>query len=884
MPSSQSRKFPGNLPFSYYLLGVLCLLIVCIIFSIMMVNYQGSAENQKRQQQMTMEQTEAEIIRTITLIDSGRRLHEETYYPSMALVTDSALDLYQSGGSRVRPGTLEEIVNRTGFLMDVSYVNTRGIIESSSRSTLVGKNASQVFPRVSQLDDPASWTDTFTPSRAFRDDDSGKIYITSAKPTQDKNFLVLVTLTNPLLVRDWENLNYSRSMNEIVSSHPAIKNLRLFSPDGELISGTRNQTPDEPEQDVFRRVVDTKSTLDFEITDRRLIVRYLYVDLGGNGYSDTNDVIAEFTLDTGRSAGHLQSLWLSNLTAGIVLFVLSIIVLIPLIHALTHPLRQITDDVDTIARGDLEHPIRETHGRELSILKESISSMVHTLKTTIYNLQKSEDLYREVVESQNELICRRAPDGTCIFANAAFCRYYKKTSEEIIGTTFFPEIPGNVQSIHDTIIHTLSPEKPSLHFHHRVIVPDDIVRWHSCQVRGFFDIDGTLTEIQEVCRDISERIEFENALKESEGRFRNLIEESPISIAILRAGMIVYANPALISLLGYQKESSPVGLSFLKFIPEEQRESLAYRNSMRNAGVPVPNEYETLATKIDGSVFHCHVLVSEIELSDGPATIAYLTDITRRKVAEEELNTLYADMEQKVKVRTAELTRANQELESFSYSVSHDLKSPLRAIDGYSSILSQKYAQKLPDDAKIYLTKIRQNTLYMADLINDVLELSRIGRVSLKKERIEIGKIVQEVIDEFSSDITDRNVNVKISQMPPCTADPLLVHLVYSNLISNAIKFSRNRTLPLIEFGSYSRDGEVVYYVKDNGIGFDMKYADTLFKVFTRLHNSADYEGTGIGLAIVSRIIERHGGRIWVDAESDRGATFFFTFGPDSGS
>jgi len=884
MPSSQSRRFPGNLPFSYYLLGVLCLLIICIIFSIVMINYQGSVENQKRQQQMTMEQTEAEIIRTITLIDSGRKLREETYYPSMVSVTDSAIELYQSGEGKIRPGTLEEIVNRTGTRMDVSYVNTRGIIEISTQPGLEGKNASQVFPRISSLDDPDSWADTFIPSRAFRDHNSGEIYLSSTKPTQDRNFLFLVTLTNPLLVRDWENLNYSRSMNEIASSHPTIKNLRLFSTDGEFISGTKSQSPDDLDKDAFRRVVDTKRTLDIEIKDRKLIVRYLYINLGMTGYPDTDDVIAEFTLDPGRSAGHLQSLWISNLIGGIVLFILSMLVLIPLIHALTNPLRHITDDVDTIARGDLEHPIRETHGRELGILKESISSMVYTLKTTIHNLQKSEDLYREVVESQNELICRRTPDGTCIFANAAFYRYYKKTSDEIIGTKFFPEVPGNVESIHDTIIQTLSPEKPSLHFHHRVIVPDGKVRWHSCQVRGFFDSDGRLTEIQEVCRDISERIEFENALKESEGRFRNLIEKSPISIAILRAGKIVYANPALISLLGYQGDGSPVGLSFLNFIPEEQRESLAQRNSMRNAGVPVQNEYETLVTKIGGSVFHCHVLVSEIQLSDGPATIAYLTDITRRKVAEEEVNTLYADMEQKVKVRTAELSRANQELESFSYSVSHDLKSPLRAIDGYSSILSQKYAPQLPDDAKIYLAKIRQNTLYMADLINDVLELSRIGRVSLKKERIDIEKIVREVIDDFSPDISDRNVSVKISQMPPCNADPLLVHLVYSNLISNAIKFSRDRTHPLIEFGSYTREREVVYYIKDNGIGFDMKYANTLFKVFTRLHNSADYEGTGIGLAIVSRIIERHGGRIWVDAEPDRGATFFFTFGPDSGS
>ncbi|MBP7121400.1 MAG: hypothetical protein KBA49_09220, partial [Methanolinea sp.] len=177
-----------------------------------MINYQGSVENQKRQQQMTMEQTEAEIIRTITLIDSGRKLREETYYPSMVSVTDSAIELYQSGEGKIRPGTLEEIVNRTGTRMDVSYVNTRGIIEISTQPGLEGKNASQVFPRISSLDDPDSWADTFIPSRAFRDHNSGEIYLSSTKPTQDRNFLILVTLTNPLLVRDWENLNYSRSM------------------------------------------------------------------------------------------------------------------------------------------------------------------------------------------------------------------------------------------------------------------------------------------------------------------------------------------------------------------------------------------------------------------------------------------------------------------------------------------------------------------------------------------------------------------------------------------------------------------------------------------------------------------------------------------------
>ncbi|HYM34785.1 MAG TPA: ATP-binding protein, partial [Steroidobacteraceae bacterium] len=229
--------------------------------------------------------------------------------------------------------------------------------------------------------------------------------------------------------------------------------------------------------------------------------------------------------------------------------------------------------------------------------------------------------------------------------------------------------------------------------------------------------------------------------------------------------------------------------------------------------------------------------------------------------------------------RTAELEEANEELEAFSYSVSHDLRAPVRAIDGFASLLSEDSDSKLSETARECLRRIRAASARMSELINDLLSFARLGRQALEVKTVATTKLVDEVLAELKSFARDRNVDIRIEPLPQCRADPALLREVFLNLLDNAIKFTGKNPNPRIDVGARVQDGQLVWHVADNGVGFDMAHYEQLFGVFSRLHSVEEFEGTGVGLALVNRIIKRHGGEIWAYAERDKGATFYFTLG-----
>jgi light-regulated signal transduction histidine kinase (bacteriophytochrome) len=235
--------------------------------------------------------------------------------------------------------------------------------------------------------------------------------------------------------------------------------------------------------------------------------------------------------------------------------------------------------------------------------------------------------------------------------------------------------------------------------------------------------------------------------------------------------------------------------------------------------------------------------------------------------------------EEVIRRHAAALEAANKELEAFAYSVSHDLRAPLRAMDGFSRILLEEYASELPDEAQRYLRLVRGNAQHMGELIDDLLAFSRLARQPLKVQPIRPDILVRAALEDLRAELEGRNEEVTIGDLPTCQGDPILLRQVFANLLGNALKFTRGREVAVIEVGCQQIDDESVYYVKDNGVGFDMRYADKLFGVFQRLHRAEDYEGTGVGLATVQRIIHRHGGRVWAKAAVDEGATFYFTLG-----
>jgi two-component system sensor histidine kinase/response regulator len=260
---------------------------------------------------------------------------------------------------------------------------------------------------------------------------------------------------------------------------------------------------------------------------------------------------------------------------------------------------------------------------------------------------------------------------------------------------------------------------------------------------------------------------------------------------------------------------------------------------------------------------------------------AELTQVTADLVLrEQQVEALNADLEQRVVERTGELEAANKELEAFSYSVSHDLRAPLRAVNGFSSILLEEHAPELSAEAQGYLRLVGDNAHYMGELIDGLLMFSRLSRQPLQKQPMDTEKVVRWALAELVAEQTGRQLDIRIGELLPCDGNLTLLRQVFVNLLSNALKFTRRRDVAHIEVGCRQVDGEVIFFVRDDGTGFDMRYADKLFGVFQRLHRADDYDGTGVGLAIVQRIVHRHGGRIWAEAALDKGATFSFTLAP----
>ena len=282
---------------------------------------------------------------------------------------------------------------------------------------------------------------------------------------------------------------------------------------------------------------------------------------------------------------------------------------------------------------------------------------------------------------------------------------------------------------------------------------------------------------------------------------------------------------------------------------------------------------------INGNVRYFNIIKIPFTFGSTPAVLGVATDITEREQARLELAKLNEDLEERVRQRTAELEAANKELESFSYSVSHDLRSPLRGVDGWSLALLEDYGDKLDEQAHGYLHQVRAEIQRMSVLIDDMLKLSRLSRDEMKREAVDCTALAKSFADRVRAASPERRVEWRIAQGIMTNADLNLLRQVFQNLIENAWKFTAKQDNAVIEFGVKTVEGEKAYFVRDNGAGFDMAYSAKLFGAFQRLHRVTDYPGTGVGLATVQRIARRHGGRVWAEGEVGSGATFWFTLG-----
>jgi PAS domain S-box-containing protein len=391
------------------------------------------------------------------------------------------------------------------------------------------------------------------------------------------------------------------------------------------------------------------------------------------------------------------------------------------------------------------------------------------------------------------------------------------------------------------------------------------------------DASGRIVKLRGTAQDITERKLAEEALHRSEQKFQTIFRGSPVALSVseLESGRFIEINHALLRLMHGNSFDQMVGRTSLEIgmvTPEERQKII---DAVLRTGHA--DRIEVAARRLDGEPFMAEASMSRYELGGRSYLLANIVDITESKLARQEIQRLNAELEKRVTDRTAELAAANLELETFNYSVSHDLRSPLRTVDGFSRLLREDYSAQLDSEAHSYLDHICTATARMDQLIRGLLNLSHITRTHIRSRSVNLSAMARTIAGELQESEPQRAVEFIIAPELIAKGDVELLRSVLQNLLSNAWKYTSKHSRARIEFGAEKVNGETVFHVRDDGAGFDHEHAGKLFSPFERLHGAEEFPGTGIGLTIVQRIIQRHGGRIWAEGAEEKGATFYFT-------
>jgi len=746
-------------PLSNYLVTAISCILVLAVAGLVAISYVSMERTLSENARSVQLQTENNLVAVFKTKEEGLRLFEKGLDRKMEAAFIPFLAEYGKAGGDPTRMDLAAIKHEIGDEMELYVIDANGTIVATTYPPELGLRFRDYAPYFVDYLNGIRLSEGFFPDRIVSEKSTGAMKKFAYMPTPDHSYVLELGL--PVTMPEVPTFRYlDRDLVlEIERDNPYLSGVRVFDTTLRERSNDTSVEVDDPAlKDILRQVLANRSSMDIGSERSGTRTRYLFVDLKDEETGSDISRIIELNYTRLPIQKALAGALVFHIIVGCTFLSVCAFIAFLTIRKFTSPIERMVEDLDLIARGDLDHPITPPLGKDLVQLEEGITRMISRLKKTLEEVRESEENFRTLVQGANSVIMRCTPDGTIRFMNPFGLEFFGYAESEIIGKT-----------VQETI--------------------------------------------QSPCEEGSDGSE------ETGRELHPFFSQSECAMTT-RSGKEVWVTWT----------HRPLGCE-----GEKPSEILSIGN-----------------------------------------------DISRLKQVEREIQELNTQLEQKIAERTHQLIETNRNLEAFTYSVSHDLRAPLRAISGYSSILLSELAD-LPPRERRYLEQVQRSTNEMGELIDNLLTFSRIGGQALKKTMVNPGDVAREVLRDLRGEIVKYNVEVSVLDMPPCSADRGLLKQVYYNLIANAIKFSRIRKRPLVEVGARSREGTPVYYVMDNGIGFDMRYAPKIFKIFERLCDTGEYEGTGVGLAIVNRIIEMHGGEIWAESEPDKGATFSFTLGGESG-